>query len=170
MEELLGVLDGVKVDLKSFQAGFYRDLCHSELLPVLETLRRIRRRNTWLELVVLVVPGRNDSEAEARAMARWILQELGPDVPLHYTRFRPTYRLTNLPPTPVRVMERLRRVALDVGLHYVYLGNLPGHEAEDTSCHSCGNLLISRNGYRIRENRIRSGSCPSCGTSIPGVW
>jgi len=103
-------------------------------------------------------------------MSRWIVQELGPDVPLHLTRFHPTYRLTNLPRTPVSTIERLRRVALDTGLRYVYLGNVHGHEGEDTACHSCGHRLIARDGFVVTQNALRNGRCPSCNTAIPGMW
>jgi len=170
MEQLLDVLDAVKIDLKAFRDTFYRELCDAELRPVLDTLRLIRSRGVWLEIVVLLVPTRNDDEGEIRAMARWILQELGPDVPLHFTRFHPTYRLTNLPSTPVRTLERSRQIALDVGLHYVYAGNVPGHPGEDTFCHGCGHHLISRDGFVIRFNRIRDGRCPACSVQIPGRW
>lgn len=170
MNELLGVLDGVKIDLKAFRDSFYRELCDGELRPVLDTLRLIRRRGVWLEIVVLIIPTRNDDEGEIRAMARWIRQELGPDVPLHFSRYHPTYRLTNLPPTPVRTIERLRQVALDAGLRYVYLGNVRGHPAENTRCHSCGHPLIGREGYVIRYNHVSDGRCPECDAPIPGVW
>lgn len=170
MNLLLGVLDGVKIDLKSFQNSFYQQLCDGELRPVLDTLRLIHSRGVWLEIVVLIIPTRNDSDSEIRAMARWIIQELGPNVPLHLTRFHPTYRLTNLPRTPVATIERLRQVALDAGLHYVYLGNVPGHEGEDTFCHSCHHRLIARDGFILRSNVIRNGRCPQCNTQIPGVW
>jgi pyruvate formate lyase activating enzyme len=103
-------------------------------------------------------------------MARWIVQELGPDVPLHFTRFSPIYRLTNLPPTPVRTIERLRQIALDAGVHYVYLGNVPGHEGENTYCASCHRELIARDGFVLVSNVLRDGRCPGCHTAIPGVW
>lgn len=170
MGQLLDVLDGVKIDLKSFRDTFYRQLCDGELRPVLSTLRLIRRRGVWLEIVVLVIPTHNDSDNEMRAMARWIVRELGPDVPLHLTRFHPTYQLTNLPRTSVTTIERLRRVARAEGLRYVYLGNVPSHPAENTRCHSCNHLLIERDGFRIRSNTIQDGQCPRCQTSIPGHW
>jgi pyruvate formate lyase activating enzyme len=170
MNELLSLLNGVKIDLKAFQDRFYRDTCGGALRPVLDTLRLIRQRNVWLEIVVLIVPTLNDSEREIRAMARWLLQELGPDVPLHFSRYHPTYQLTNLPPTPVREIETLRQIALDVGLRYVYLGNVPGHPGEDTECHACHHTLLGRDGYVLRYNRLRDGCCPECGARIPGVW
>jgi pyruvate formate lyase activating enzyme len=170
MGQLLGVLDAVKIDLKSFRDSFYREVCDGELQPVLETLRLVRSRGVWLEIVVLVIPTRNDSDAEVRAMARWIVQELGPDVPLHFTRFSPTYRLENLPPTPVRTIERLRQISLEAGVHYVYLGNVPGHEGENTYCASCHRELISRDGFYVTNNVIRDGRCPQCHAAIPGVW
>jgi pyruvate formate lyase activating enzyme len=170
MGQLLDVLDGVKIDLKAFRNSFYRRLCDGELRPVLETLRLIRRRDVWLELVVLIVPTHNDSDAEMRAMARWVARELGPDVPLHLSRFHPTYRLTNLPRTSVATIERLRRVALGEGLRYVYLGNVRGHPGENTRCHNCNHTLIERDGFRVRSNAIDDGRCPNCQTEIPGVW
>jgi pyruvate formate lyase activating enzyme len=170
MEELLGVLDGVKIDLKSFRDSFYADLCDGSLRPVLDTLRLVHASGVWLEIVVLIVPTHNDSDAEIRAMARWIVQELGPNVPLHLTRFHPTYQLTSLPRTPVATIERLRLVALDAGVRYVYLGNVAGHEGENTACHACGRVLIERDGWLVRQNRIRDGRCPDCGAAIPGLW
>lgn len=170
LDELCSVLDGVKIDLKAFTEGFYERLCHARLRPVLDTLRRVHERGVWLEIVVLVIPTHNDDETEVAAMARWIVQELGPDVPVHFTRFQPTYRLTNLPPTPVRTLERLRQVAMGQGVRYVYLGNVPGHEAESTSCHSCGSRVIEREGFYVRANRLVGGRCPRCHTAIPGVW
>lgn len=170
MARLLDLLDGVKIDLKSFRDSFYRDLCDGELRPVLDTLRLVRQRGIWLEIVVLVIPSRNDSDNEMRAMARWITQELGPDVPLHLTRFHPTYRMQNIPRTPVSTIERLRNVAREEGLRYVYLGNVPGHEGEDTYCHGCGTRLIARDGFVLRSNEIRNGRCPHCHISIPGHW
>lgn len=169
LRELCGVLDAVKVDLKAFQEGFYRDLCDGTLEPVLETLEILRETGIWYEIVYLVVPTLNDNMDEIGQMSEWIRSRLGPEVPVHFTRFHPTYKIQNLPATPVSTLEKARRVALDAGLHFVYLGNVVGHEGESTYCPSCGERVIHRVGYRVLENRIRESRCP-CGDRIPGVW
>jgi pyruvate formate lyase activating enzyme len=120
--------------------------------------------------VVLIIPTLNDSEDEARDLCRWVKASLGPEVPVHFTRFHPTYRLTDLPPTPVATLDRLWRLARSEGLHYPYVGNVPGHPGESTYCPGCGTRLIHRLGFRVLENRLRDGHCPNCGRGIPGVW
>jgi pyruvate formate lyase activating enzyme len=112
----------------------------------------------------------NDSEAEVRALARFVRDEVGKETPLHFTRFHPTYRLTNLPPTPVATLERSREVALAEGLSFVYVGNVPGHPGESTYCPGCEGRLIRRVGMATVENRLKAGACPDCGRKIPGVW
>ena len=124
----------------------------------------------WFELVILIIPTLNDSPAEIERMSAWVLEQLGPDVPMHFTRFHPTYRITNLPRTPVSTLERCRRIAVDAGIRYVYAGNVPGHPHENTNCHGCGSELIRRVGFRVVSNAISNGKCPKCGTVIPGVW
>jgi pyruvate formate lyase activating enzyme len=159
-----------KVDLKGFDAGFYRMHTGGELAHVQDTLRRLRRHGTWTEIVTLVIPTQNDSEAETRALARFVRDELGPDVPLHFTRFHPAWRLRNLPPTPVATLERCRRAAMDEGLHFVYLGNVPGHPGENTYCPGCGRVLVRRVGMATVENHLAAGACPDCRRRIPGLW
>lgn len=168
--ELLPVIDAVKIDFKSFEESFYRDVCSGRLRPVLDTLERIRASGTWLELVMLTIPTLNDDPALVRAMCRWIVQKLGPDVPVHFTRFHPTYKLLDLPPTPVATLERSRRIALDAGIRFAYAGNVPGHPGENTTCPSCGELLVERAGYRILKNAVTGGACPKCKAKIPGRW
>ncbi len=170
LRELCRHLTGVKIDFKAFSEGFYRDQCAGELKPVLATLETLKDIGIWFELVVLIVPTLNDSPDEVRKMSEWILGRLGPDVPVHFTRFHPTYRLTNLPPTPVATLERCRKLAMDAGVHYVYAGNVPMHPGENTWCHSCKAELIRRVGFQVVRNRIKDGKCPDCGTVIPGVW
>ena len=170
LAELLPLLDGVKVDFKAFSESFYKDVCSAHLRPVLDTLVRVREAGVWLELVVLVIPTLNDAEREIEAMSRWIVQKLGPNVPIHFTRFHPMYKLKNLPPTPVRTLERARRTALEAGLRFAYAGNVPGHPAENTVCPGCGATLIARDGYHIVSNRIEDGRCPECGAAIAGRW
>lgn len=163
-------LTGVKIDFKAFTEKFYSESCAGELKPVLRVLELLKEIGIWLELVVLVVPTLNDSPDEIRQMGKWVIEHLGPDVPMHFTRFHPTYRVTNLPRTPVSTLERCRQIALDAGVHYVYAGNVPMHPGENTYCHNCQHELIRRLGFRVRFNRISDGKCPNCGTDIPGVW
>jgi len=170
MRKLLPLLDAVKIDFKAFSESFYRDVCSARLRPVLDTLRTIRASGVWLEIVVLLIPTLNDDPGEIRAMCRWIVQELGPSVPVHFTRFHPSYKLVNLPPTPVNTLEVARQIAKEQGVRYAYAGNVPGHPAEDTTCHACGHTLIKRYGFQIRFNRMRDGTCPSCGERVAGVW
>jgi len=170
LQEVLPLLRAVKIDLKSFRDAFYRDQLRAKLKPVLESLEIIRKADVWLEIVVLLIPTLNDSEAEVRDLARWVKTNLGVDVPIHFTRFHPTYRLTNLPPTPVPTLERAWNIARAQGLNYVYLGNVPGHPGENTVCPGCGEVMIRRLGYQILENRLNGGACPDCKREIPGVW
>jgi pyruvate formate lyase activating enzyme len=170
LKEVLPYLAAYKVDLKSFREAFYRDVVRGELKPVLKALETIRAAGIWLEIVVLLIPTLNDSEEEARDLARWVRTNLGPDVPMHFTRFHPTYRLTNLPPTPVATLERAWRAAQSEGLHFAYLGNVPGHPGESTRCPGCGTTLIERVGFEVVANVLKKGECPACARAIPGVW
>ncbi len=168
--EVLPLLAAVKVDLKAFREPFYRDLVRGELAPVLKTLERVRAAGVWLEIVVLLIPGRNDSEVEVRGLCRWVRDHLGADVPVHFTRFHPTYRLSDLPPTPVATVERAWQIARAEGLRFAYVGNLPGHPGECTRCPGCGAMLIERVGFEVVQNRLTGGRCPDCRRAIPGVW
>jgi len=171
MRRLCQHLTAVKVDFKAYSEKFYRDVCRGRLKPVLDTLKLCRKIGIHLEIVVLVVPTLNDSDAEIKGMAKWIMDNLGPDVPMHFSRFRPMYRLKNLPPTPIKTLERARKIAQSAGIHYVYIGNVPFHPAANTNCHKCGKLLIKRIGYLVRENHITAeGKCGFCGAKIPGIF
>ena len=170
LAELCRVVDAVKIDLKGFSDSFYREVCGSRLAPVLEACRIVRESGIHLELVNLVVPALNDDSAGIAAMCRWIADSLGTDVPVHFSRFSPAYRLLNTPPTPVRTLELCLRIAADAGLEYVYIGNVPGSEYENTDCPGCGSRVISRRGYRVTGNRLVAGRCPDCGREIAGVW
>lgn len=168
--ELLKLLDAVKIDFKAFSESFYKDICSGRLKPVLESLKRVKGEGVWLEMVMLTVPTLNDSERELSAMTKWIVQKLGPDVPIHFTRFYPMYKLRNLPPTPIKTLERSRRIALESGIHFAYAGNVPGHPGENTFCPSCKAALIVRDGYIVTQNNIKNGRCGRCNAEIPGVW
>ncbi|MEW6746428.1 MAG: AmmeMemoRadiSam system radical SAM enzyme [Planctomycetota bacterium] len=170
LRDLCKVLTGVKIDFKAFTEKFYAEQCVGELKPVLATLERLNEIGIWFELVILVIPTLNDSPDETQQMSQWVVKNLGPDVPMHFTRFHPTYRITNLPQTPVSTLERCREIALEAGVHYVYAGNVPMHPGENTYCHGCREELIRRLGFQVRFNRIENGKCPKCGTRIPGVW
>ena len=170
LTELCQHLSAVKIDLKGFTEKFYQETCTGELKPVLHTLTTLKKIGIWFEIVVLVVPTLNDSEKEFKEMCVWIKENLGPDVPIHFTRFHPTYKMKNLPPTPVKTLEMARNVALDTGLHFPYVGNVPGHEGENTYCPNCRHVVIRRAGFSIRENHLKDNKCKGCNQSIPGIW
>jgi pyruvate formate lyase activating enzyme len=163
-------LDGIKIDLKAFTERFYSSVCGGSLKAVQNNLISIYGIVKWLEIVVLVIPTLNDTPAEIRSMAAWVRKNLSADVPMHFTRFRAMYKIQNLPPTPVSVLERCRTIAREEGIRYPYIGNVSGHQWENTYCHSCNRMLIQRSGYFHVVNNIRRGSCPHCGTRIPGIW
>jgi pyruvate formate lyase activating enzyme len=170
LADLCREIAAYKVDLKGFDPAFFKQHTGGELKHVLETLRRLRKHGTWTEIVALVIPTQNDAEAEIRALARFVRDEVGEETPVHFTRFHPSYRLQNLPSTPVPTLERCRAVATGEGLRFVYLGNVPGHPAESTYCPGCGKLLVRRFGMAVAENRLKAGACPDCHRAIPGIW
>jgi pyruvate formate lyase activating enzyme len=163
-------LSAVKIDLKSFTDEFYRKYCNGNLQPVLDTLITLKKIGIWFEIVVLLIPTLNDNPKEIKAMCEWIKNNLGDTVPLHFSRFQPMYKLTNLPVTPVKTMEDAYQVASDCGLKFVYLGNISPHPAESTYCPACQKILIKRVGYSIEKNIIKDNKCPHCSEIIPGVW
>lgn len=167
LEAIEPYLDGINVDLKCFNDDTYRRLIGARLEPVLESLRHISRTDIWLEVTTLVIPGVNDSDDELKSIADFIVG-LGPHIPWHVSRYYPNYEF-DAPPTPVETLARARRIGLDAGLRYVYTGNLPGDEGENTYCPGCGEVVIGRVGYRILSNRVRNHKCPDCGTLIDGV-
>ncbi|MBN2356768.1 AmmeMemoRadiSam system radical SAM enzyme [candidate division KSB1 bacterium] len=170
MRDLCRVLRAVKIDLKAFTERFYRELVAGELKPVLDTLILLKSEGMWTEIVYLVIPGQNDDRKELTDLSRWIMKELGPDTPVHFTRFHPMYRLTNLPSTPIATLQMARNIALDAGIHYVYTGNVPGDPGENTYCPHCRKMLIQRIGYHIVRNEIKNNQCPYCNTKIAGIW
>jgi pyruvate formate lyase activating enzyme len=171
LKELLKYMDAVNIDIKGFNESFYRKMSMmAELKPVLETIKAVRKAGVWLELTNLIIPGQNDDPKEIREMCVWIKENLGDDVPLHFSRFMPAFELQNLPPTPVSKLEEAYGIAKDVGLKYVYIGNVPGNHAENTYCPGCGKLLVGRVGYEITEYNIKGGKCKFCGYKIPGIW
>ncbi len=171
LRDMCAAVDAIKVDFKAIRDEFYRQYCDSTLAPVLDALVTIRQFGTWLELVYLVIPTLNDSDEQLREASRWVREYLGIDVPVHFSRFHPAYRLTNLPPTPLKTVRKARDIALAEGLRFVYVGNVPpGTEGENTRCPACGSLLIERSGYRVRLRGLDDGACSECGFQVPGVW
>lgn len=170
LRRLCQVMDAIKVDLKAFTEAFYEDITDGELEPVLEAMGIIREEDVWLEIVNLVVPSLNDDAEEIREMCEWIVEKLGPDVPVHFTRFYPQYRLTNVPATPIDTLVRAHDIAIDSGIQHVYVGNVPGHQFNSTFCPTCGTLLIERVGFSVVSNHMRNGSCPNCDFEIAGFW
>ena len=167
---LCRIVDAIKVDLKAFSEAYYKNYVNGELKPVLDSLIIMRKQNIWTEIVYLVVPGLNDSDSEFFGLIKWILENLGRDVPIHFTRFHPQYLLKNLPPTPIKTLERAKEIADAAGLNYVYIGNVPGHPAENTRCPACGKTVIKRTGFIVRENNIIKNKCRFCSATIAGKW
>jgi pyruvate formate lyase activating enzyme len=165
-----GKMDAVKIDLKAFSESYYKDVVGGKLKEVLETLVTLRKMGKWTEIVYLVVPTLNDDDAGFRGLAQWIKANLGRDVPLHFTQFHPEYLLKNLTITPVPTLERAKAIADAEGLHYVYIGNVPGHKAQNTYCPQCKKLLVERVGFTASKVLIRKDSCLYCHHRIPGVW
>lgn len=170
LRELCQQLTAARIDLKSFRDEFYRNICSGELEPVLETLKRLKEIGIWFEIIVLVIPTLNDGADELKKMCTWVKANLGPDVPIHFSRFHPMYQIKNLPPTPVKTLEMARAIAFNSGLNFPYIGNVPGHEGENTFCPSCKKVIIRRVGFSILENSIEKGSCKYCHHPIPGIW
>lgn len=167
LEELGPYLDAANVDVKAFTDRFYREICGvPSLRPTLETCGWLLEQGKHLEVTYLIIPRENDSSEEIREFCRWVAQELNPEVPVHFSRFYPHYRMTNRSPTPVETLERAVKIAKEEGLSYVYVGNVPGHEADNTRCPSCGELLIERYGFEVTQYRLKDNSCPRCGRKI----
>jgi pyruvate formate lyase activating enzyme len=165
-------MDAANVDLKAFTDEFYFRLCGARLQPVLETLVYLKHETAvWFEITTLLIPGKNDSSAEIEAESQWIMRELGPDVPLHFTAFHPDYKMNDIAATPAATLSRARAIALEAGLHYVYTGNVHDSAGGSTYCPSCKTVLIERDWYRIDACRVTpQGTCPDCGTPIAGRY
>ncbi len=167
---LLNYIDAIAIDLKAFDPKIYRHLTGGELSPVLETLKIIKEEKVWLEIVYLIIPTINDNFEDIKKMCLWVKKELGEYTPVHFSRFFPACRLTRLPPTPLKTLEDACKIAQEIGLHYVYIDNVPGNQNGNTFCHNCGSLLIHRVQFLIFENNIEQGKCKFCGYNIPGYW
>jgi pyruvate formate lyase activating enzyme len=170
MRRISGWIDAANTDLKAFSDRFYQEICGARLKPVLDGLVIMKENNVWIEITNLLIPTFNDDPNMIRDLCRWTLANLGPDTPVHFTRFHPMYRLRNLPPTPAQTLSRARRDALDIGLRHVYVGNLLGTDAQNTYCPNDNEPVILRNGFSVISNRLNNGKCPKCNEKIAGVW
>ena len=168
--DLCQYIDAANVDLKSFDDKIYRKLNSGRLKPILDTLKTLDKKNVWFEVTNLVIPTYTDDMKMIRRMCRWLLDNISPDYPLHFSRFHGEHKLIHLPPTPRATLDEAYRIALDVGLHYVYVGNVPGHPSQNTLCPGCKKIVIRRKGYLILENNITAGKCKFCSHKISGVW
>ena len=168
LEEIRPYLDGANVDVKAFSDRFYKEICGvpGGMKPVLDTCEWMVEKGVHLETTYLVIPKENDSAEEIKKFCRWSVEKLGPDVPTHFSRFYPLYKLTDRPETPVETLERALKIAHDEGLRYVYIGNVPGHEGDNTHCYKCGALLIKRYGFDITRYGLKDKQCPKCGAKI----
>jgi pyruvate formate lyase activating enzyme len=163
-------IDAANIDLKAFTENFYGKITLTHLQPVLDTLQWLKNETSvWFELTNLLIPTLNDGTEEIGKLAEWVVEHLGPDVPLHFTAFHPDFKLQDKPATPPETLHRARKIALDAGLNYVYEGNIFG-EGANTNCPSCGELLIRRSWHSVLKNNMKNGACSSCGLAIPGVW
>jgi len=170
LKELLKYTDSVTIDLKGFTQNFYRKASSAELEPTLRTLRIIKQEGRWLEIVNLQIPTLNDNPEDVEKMCYWIKENLGKDTPLHFSRFTPSYKLTNLPHTPIEILERSYNIAKRCGLDYVTIGNVPGHKYNSSFCPACGKNIIHRKHFTVIENNVVNGKCKFCGLAIPGIW
>jgi pyruvate formate lyase activating enzyme len=170
--ELFGAMDAANVDLKAFDDETYRAVCLARLAPVLDTLEAIADAGrTWLEITTLLIPGEHDSEQEIQALTLWVLDELGPDVPLHFTAFHPDWRMRDVPPTPPASLRRAREIARENGIRFAYTGNVVDPAGQTTYCANCGSILIGRDGYAIVAwNLSEDARCKACGTVCDGVF
>ncbi len=170
LRELCRTLDAANIDLKGFTQDYYREVCGGEIAPVLETLRILKEHGIHVEITNLVVPTKNDDMSLIREMCLWIKRELGPETPVHFSRFYPLYKLRNLPPTPISTLDAARATAISCGLQHVYIGNVPGHEGQNSFCAGCKRMVIQRTGYMVGEVHVRGGKCGHCGAPLPGIW
>ena len=172
LRELAGVLDAANVDLKGFTDEFYRKYCDAERAPVMRTIKVLRELGVHQEITNLVIPGANDDEQSVRAMCKWLVAEVGADVPLHFSRYHPDYKMRSPGPTPLETLVRLRAIAREEGLKFVYIGNAAAQDGGTTRCPKCSAALVERGyGYEVDKQRVRpDGTCPDCGARVPGIW
>lgn len=170
LSDLCPYLDAANVDLKCFDNAAYRQLTGGSLHPVMETLKTLKKNHVWLEITNLLIPGFNDDEKMIREMCKWLIDNGFSDTPLHFSRFFPTYKLNDTPPTPEKRLFKAKEIAEETGIRYVYIGNVSHTNGENTFCPACKNLLVERKGFSVTKNRIAGGKCSFCGEEIAGDW
>jgi len=169
LKQLCRYIDGANIDLKSISDTFYKKVCQARVQPVLDALKIMKEEGIWIEITNLIIPTLNDKETEIKKLIVWIKNNLGVDVPLHFSAFYPAYKLLELPPTSFAILKKARKLAMKAGLHYVYTGNISDEEGSTTFCPKCKKALIKRRGFYVSESNIENGKC-SCGETIAGVW
>jgi pyruvate formate lyase activating enzyme len=170
LRELCKVLDAANIDVKGFDEAYYRRYCGGSLEPVLTALRIAREEKVWVEVTNLIVPGGNDDPRMIAGLCKWHMAHLGPDVPLHFSRFFPKYQMADASSTPLNTLLTAAKIAREAGIRYVYIGNVATPSGEDTLCPKCGRALVRRQGFIVLSNAIRNGHCPDCGAEIAGAW
>lgn len=169
LEMISPYLDAANVDLKAFNKSFYKEVVKARLEPVKDTLKLMKSLGIFVEVTTLLIPGLNDDKKELEKLALFLVESLGSETPWHVSAFYPTYRLTDRPPTPVESLVMAREIGIKAGLKYVYIGNVPSEDGENTFCYSCGKLLINRLGFSIIKNVLKNGRCPYCSSQIDGI-
>jgi len=165
-----GLIDAINIDIKGFTEKFYKEICGASLEKLLKTTKLLKKTGIWIEITTLLIPTLNEGEEQIKGVIEFVRDELGKETPLHFSLFYPYYKLAHLPPTPVETARKAREMALESGLRYVYTGNYPGDEGENTYCYNCKNLLIKRYGFMVEKNLIEKGRCPHCGAKIDGIF
>jgi len=168
--ELTTFMDAANIDLKGITEGFYKTVCKGTLKPVLYAIKTAKEKGMWVELTNLVVPTYNDTTEDFSKLCDWVVENVGVEIPLHFSKFWPMFQLKNLPPTPVEVLTHARKIAMSKGIQYAYVGNVPGHEGNNTYCPVCKNIVIARRGYMILGYNLVGGRCKFCNHAIPGRW
>lgn len=170
LKKLCAYLDAANVDLKAYSDDYLRNVCAQRLTPLLEALKIMHNEGVWVEITNLIVPTMNDDMDMIRDMCVWIRENLGQDTPLHFSRFWPMYKLRDLPPTPEETLRKARNIAMQEGLHYVYIGNVRDYKTNSTYCPSCKKIVVKREGYTITERHIKHSKCTYCGEHLAGIW
>ena len=169
-KKLLNYTDAARIDLKGITDDFYRQVCSATLKPVQDSIVLTRANNVHLEIINLIIPTLNDQPEQIRQLVRWLKANLGSDIPLHFSRFFPQYKMQHLPPTSLTTLDSAREIAISEGLDYVYIGNIQSRQGQNTYCPGCKRLLIERSGFTVLQNQLKDGRCPDCSKEIYGVW
>ncbi len=170
LKKLCKYIDGANIDLKSINNEFYKNICKARVKPVLESLKILKEKEVWIEITNLLIPTLNDKKKNIKSLVLWIKKNLGTHVPLHFTAFYPSYKLLNLPATPLKTLKEAKDIATKAGMKYVYIGNISDEEGSSTFCPKCDSILIKRKLFSATENNLKEGKCPKCNEKIEGVW